>query len=526
MKFKLIFTIIPFFLTVLMQSCTDVEVPVENELTPDNFPSNENQLILASGAVYQQLRGLYSTTYWHLQTLSTDEAILPARAGGWYDGARFQQLHLHSWNADHPQVGEVWRWGYGVISTSNQVLALFAAAPDSDAKAQVEAEVRAIRALAFFFMMDLYGNIPLSVEFGSGKLPEQKSRKEIFEFIESELIGVIPHLSDQVSVSTYGRPTKYMAYALLAKMYLNAEVYTNQERYQDAVEAADHVISSGVYDLNPDFFGMFAANNGPHTKEFIFAISYDWAQASGQQFTWYGLHYALQQKYNLNFRISGPASTTPEYYANFNDPDDIRTQSWLTGKQYDNAGNPIIIRTTKRGLDANYTGADGGEAIDYHLEFTPKVTLINEALFEAGGDELGRAKGYRNIKYAPDPNAIDRNASNDVPVFRYADILLIKAEALLRGAAATNDQTPLILVNELRQVRQASLLPDVNLEILLQERAREFSWEAWRRNDLIRYGKFEDSWGYKKDKDVNKRLFPIPNSERVINPLLTQNNGY
>src|SRR5690606_38617227 len=102
----------------------------------------------------------------------------------------------------------------------------------------------------------------------------------------------------------------------------------------------------------------------------------------------------------------------------------------------------------------------------------------------------------------------------------------IKAETLLRGAAVTNDQTPLTLVNELRQVRQASLLSDVNLEIVLQERAREFSWEGWRRNDLIRYGKFEDSWGYKKDKDVNKRLFPIPNSERVINPLLTQNNGY
>src|SRR5690606_41395933 len=102
---------------------------------PDDYASNETQVILAALVAYQQHRSLYSTTYWHLQTHSTDEAILPARAGGWYDGARFQQHHLHSWNADHPQVGEVWRWGYGVISTSNQVLALFAAAPDSDAKA-------------------------------------------------------------------------------------------------------------------------------------------------------------------------------------------------------------------------------------------------------------------------------------------------------------------------------------------------------------------------------------------------------
>src|SRR5690606_36685466 len=133
--------------------------------------------------------------------------------------------------------------------------------------------------------------------------------------------------------------------------------------------------------------------------------------------------------------------------------------------------------------------------------------LINEALFEAGGDELGRAKGYRNIMYAPDPNAIDRNASNDVPVFRYADILLIKAEALLRGAAATNDQTPLTLVNELRQVRQATVVSDVNLEILRQERGREVSWEGWLPIDLFRYGKLEDSRGYKKVIDVNKRLF-------------------
>lgn len=525
MKKQIIFCLLAT-MGILQTACTKLEVPVENELSPGNFPVNQDQLILASGAVYSKFRGSYATSYWQMQSLSTDEAIIVARAGGWYDGGRYQQMHLHTWASDNAQTADTWRWGFGTISTCNQVLALFDQSPASDAKAAIAAEVKTMRAMTYFLMMDLYGNIPLNTQFGSSDLPDQKSRAEVFKFIEDEVKAALPLLSEKVDNSTYGRPTKFAAYALLAKMYLNAQVYVGQDRYNDAIEMCDNIIKSGKYSLDPSYQAMFAANNGPAMKEFIFAIPYDWAQATGQQFTWMDLHYALQQKYGLSFRISGPMSTLPEYYALFNEPNDVRTQIWLTGKQFDNAGNPVIIKTTKKGLDASYSGADGTAPVDYQLTFTPNVTLINPSLFEAGGDELGRAKGYRNNKFTPDASASGRDGSNDVPVFRYADILLMKAEAILRGGNPTLGHTALSLVSSIRDIRKASPITSINLDDLLNERVREMNWEAWRRNDLIRFGKFENSWGYKTDADVNKRIFPIPSSEMILNKKLKQNNGY
>jgi hypothetical protein len=271
---------------------------------------------------------------------------------------------------------------------------------------------------------------------------------------------------------------------------------------------------------------MFYPDNGPQMKEFIFAIPYDHASAQGEQFSWFSLHPALQTKYGLAYRLSNPVSTIPSYYAQFDDPNDVRTVLWLTGKQYDFGGNPIIINTTKVGLDNTYTGSDGSTPVTYQLEFTPDVTLRNVVKFEVGGDELGKAKGIRNIKYYPDVTATDRNQSNDVAVFRYADILLMKAEAILRGAAPTYSESALSLVNELRGKRKAALLSSLDTATMLKERALELNWENWRRNDLIRFGKFEDSWGYKTDADKNKRLFPIPSGERILNPGLQQNTGY
>ena len=511
---------------IFLGSCTALDLPVENELTPDNFPKNEEQLLLATGSAYSKIRASYCVHWWYMQTLTTDEAILPARAGNWYDGARFQQHHLHTWNATHSHIGSAWRWGYGIISTCNQLLSLFDQAPESPSKANIIAEVRALRALSYFQMMDLFGNVPVSDGFGPGVVPKQKTRKEVFSFIESELKVAIPLLSEQVNINTYGRMTKYAAYALLAKMYLNAEVYASENRYNDAIAMCDAIITSGKFALTADFKAMFAADNGPQIKEFILAIPFDWSQGKGQQFTWFGLHYALQQKYGLAFLIDGPISTMPEYYANFNDPTDLRNQTWLTGKQYDNNGAPILIKTTKKGRDAAYTGADGASAIDYHLEFSPEVTFVNSNLFEVGGDELAKAKGYRSIKYSPDVTAVARDGSNDVPVFRYADILLMKAESILRGAIPTRGETALGLVNQVRDIRKASTLGAIDLEELLAERAREFSWEAWRRNDLIRFGKYEDSWGSKTNSESYRRIFPIPASERILDPVLQQNPGY
>lgn len=511
---------------LFLNACTKTEVPVENELTPQNFPTTDQQYIQAAGPAYTSFRGSFCTSYWQAQTLSTDEAILPSRAGGWYDGGRYQQMHYHNWTPDNPIVSDTWNWGFGTISTCNQILSLFASSQSSPAKAQIAAEIRILRATMFFFMMDLYGNIPVSTTFGDTALPAQQNRQQVFDFIEKEVKGALPSLGRATDATQYGRPNVFGAYALLAKLYLNAQVYIGTDRYADAVTACDSILQSGKYVLAADYAKMFYPDNGPQTPEFIFAIPYDHASAQGEQYSWFSLHPALQAKYGLAYRLSNPVSTIPSYYAQFDDPNDVRTALWLTGKQFDFSGNPIVISTTKVGLDATYTGTDGSAPVNHQLEFTPDVTLVNPTKFEAGGDELSKEKGFRNIKYYPDATATDRNQSNDVPVFRYADILLMKAEALLRGAASTYGQTALSLVNTLRVQRKAASLSSLDLDGLLKERALELNWENWRRNDLIRFGKFEDSWGYKTDNDVNKRLFPIPSSEMILNPALVQNKGY
>lgn len=525
---KILLRFFPVIACVVLfaSACTKVDVPVQTEITPDNFLKTDQQFVLAAGPVYTQFRGSYCQSYWQLQTLSTDEAILPSRAGGWYDGGRYQLLHYHSWTPDLPQAADTWSWGFSTISTCNRILDLFATTPDNSTKKTAIAEVRAMRALMHFFMMDLFGNVPIITTFGSTDLPVTKSSKEVFQFIEQEAKAVLPDLSTTIDATTYGRPVKYAAFALLAKMYLNAQVYTGEDHYNDAVAMCDSIIQSGQYDLETDYLKMFYPDNGPKIKEFIQAIPYDQASATGEQFTWYALHPALQKKYNLSYRTSNPVSTIPSYFSQFSETSDIRSSVWLSGKQYDFSGIPVIIATTNKGLDNSYAGSDPTAPVNYQLEFTPNVTLVNPSLFEVGGDELGKAKGIRNIKFYPDATATSRDQSNDVPVFRYADILLMKAEAILRGATPTNGQTALSLVNQLRVKRNAASWTSVNLDQLLQERARELNWEAWRRNDLIRYGKYEESWGYKTDNQTYKRIFPVPSGERILNPKLAQNPGY
>jgi hypothetical protein len=314
----------------------------------------------------------------------------------------------------------------------------------------------------------------------------------------------------------------------LAKLYLNAEVYVGVARTNEAIAACDEIIESGKFSLESNYRSMFALNNGPQTKEFIFAIPYDAATSNGFMFyNRYWLPRSTRAKYSLNFTPSAPMSTIPEFYAYFNDPNDVRNRQWLTGLQYNYDGSPIIVNTTKKGYDEDYAGADGGDALAYHVELTPDVVVKNPAAFDCGNDEKSWNMGYRSIKFYPDSLSATRNQSNDIPVFRYADVLLMKAEAIERGGAPTLGQSTLSLMNDLRAVRSTSgPWISVTLQDIYEERTREFVGENWHRNDMIRFGKFEDQWGYKTDDNPSKRLYPIPTQAFQLNPQLQQNPGY
>ncbi len=526
-------------LVYLMTACHDIEVPISTALTPDVFPQTSAQFIQASGPPYAALRGNFSLDYWFMQSLSSDEAILPARGGNWFDNQNYRMLHYHNWTKDHGWTNSCWNWLSTVIGTTNQALSILnqtipAASPTKPANL---AELKMVRALSYFMLMDLYGNVPIDTTYGDFTPHPTVPRAEVFRFIETEVKAALPYLSRTTGQATYGRATKFMGFALLAKLYLNAEHYTGTPRYNDCVLACDSVINSGLYALEPraTYLQMFYPNNGPQMREFIFAIPYDPAAGplpgtNGMMYhSRYDVPRSATKKFNLPFTPSAPESTLPEFYAHFKDPNDIRNNQWLAGLQFMNDGvTPLTVTTTKKGYDQTYTGSDGSAPYTYQVNLTPTIVLRqNVTTFDCGNDEIAWNMGYRNIKFYPDNSSTSRNQNNDVPVFRYSDVILMKAEALLRGGTATQGQTALSLVNQLRANRTTSgALTAVTLDDLYAERCREFASETWHRNDMIRFGKYEGSWGFKTDTDVTHRIFPIPTSAFAVNPSLSQNPGY
>ncbi|WP_184548394.1 RagB/SusD family nutrient uptake outer membrane protein [Mucilaginibacter sp. FT3.2] len=510
-------------------SCTKLSVPVESQYVKSNFPVTDADYNALLGTIYSNLSSQFAVPYWRMQELSTDEAIIPARDGNFDDGGQYRQLHYHSWTFDHTNVIGIWQWGFGGVNTCNRILSVINASTSSAAKkASSMAEVRAMRALYYYFMMDLYGNVPIITDFPVTALPATQSRTKVYQFIESELLSVqqqLPIKSSTNSTLYYGRPTKAMVFALLEKMYLNAQVYTGTANYTGAVAMADSVLKNTNYSLDARYRDIFLPNNGPQINETIFAIPYD-QQIPGNQFTRFGFFFYLSSAYGLNVNLSIAMSTTPDFYNRFNLPNDVRSNTWLAGAQFLPDGNGGFTSTP-----AYYPGT----TTQIYLE--PKLTLVPGKPMDLGNTLASQSEGVRSIKYYPDPTIIQatRLNGNDVPVLRLADVILMKAEAILRGAPATTVngelQTPDVLINKIRTRAGAPTGSGFSLDNLLDERAREFSWEAWRRNDLIRYGKFEVEYPLPNDvlsmnKDITRRLYPIPSTEIKLNPNLVQNPGY
>ena len=522
--------VIFLMLYTLFTSCTDLDVAIKSELTSDNFPQTEEQFVAASGSIYSEFASGYGENYWNQTELSSDGAVLTANGGNWFDGGRYKELHLHSWTKNSDIIKATWSWLYNTINNCNRVDQLFKEAPDSDAKNTALAELRVMRALCYYLLIDNYGDVPLIKEFGGGLKP-RSPRQEVFDFIETEVLESIDYLDPANDISTYGRPNRMTACALLAKLYLNAEVFTGQKKYDEVVEMCDQILekeSAGITGLYSDYVKMFDYDNGPQITEFIFAVAYDEnnLQAFRPARYWFSIYHPYY--WNLNFTTSSCIRGIPAYYDLFaEDPDDQREKIWLKEKQYMRDGvTPMVYPATRIQLDSRYNGPNPDEVVNFHITHTKEIEFRNIPNFDTGDDIVGRLVGYRSNKFNPSTTQLTRYQSNDFPVFRYADILLMKAEAILRGATPTLDQTALGLVNRVRQRSGAFALETLDLDILLDERAREMCFENWRRNDLIRFGKFEDNWLLKTDTNTDHRLFPIPQTEIDANPGLEQNSGY
>lgn len=497
-------------LAMSLGSCTKLDVAVESQLTSDNFPKTPDAFVAATGTVYQKFNAQFGVNTWRLYELTGDAAIITARNGGYYDQGRYQTLHKHNWASDHPIIQGGWEWGYAGVSDCNRILNLLSKSEEGPLKELFLKEIRTMRALYYFYLMDMFGNVPIT-SFGTTESPKQSTRAEVFSYIEKELLDVAEGLSAPATVTQqyYGRPTKWMAYAMLQKLYMNAAHYIGKPMYAESIGYADKLMTGNGLGLVDDYNSLFAVNNGPN-KETIFAAIYDANYSGGNAMTRFTLHATLRAKYNLPFSPSNAMCTLSEFYNLFNVPNDVRNTSWLAGRQFLADGTTPIM--------------NGGSS---QLNFTPEIVLTNTETMDVGPELNGISRGVRSVKFYPDPNTntATRFQSNDMPIFRMADVYLLKAEAILRTSGSVDEA--LKLINPIRLRAKAAALTSITLDGLLEERGRELAWEGWRRNDLIRFGKYQGKWGFKNGGEgADRDIFPIPATELILNTNLKQNPGY
>ncbi|MEQ8474161.1 MAG: RagB/SusD family nutrient uptake outer membrane protein [Marinoscillum sp.] len=490
-------------------SCTDLEEDLQGDFTEDFDPnnpgfgisSNVNGSIPNDGlsSAFSAVRNgvAWHGSYFSVSEISTDEAVITQKGGDWFDGGIWLNMHRHDFRPTNPGLNGAWGDIYGGVAQCNELLA-------ESLDANSEAQVRSLRAYFFWKLMDLFGRIKLNVT--AGEDVAQSTRTEAFNFIESELLAVVDDLAE--GRADYGRWSQGATYALLARLYLNAEVYTGTARWQDAIDAADMVINSGAYELDPNYADVFAPDNVDNI-EHIFIAPFDQATGGGMNFAQMTLHYPSQLTYDLQEQPWNGYSTLEEFYNSYSDSDVRKEANFIAGPQFDLNGNPI--------LDVAFDKADEDGA---PINYTP---AINE-LAPNGSRQAGARLGKFSFKIGQ-LNDMD----NDYTLLRYADVLLMKAEALCRLTTWTNAEA-WGLVNQVRE--RADLDPETNpsMDTFFAERGREMFQESLRRTDLIRFGRWGNAWWEKSaHSDPNKNIMPIPldqiNASQAGVPL-TQNPGY
>ena len=444
----------------------------------------------------------YVRGYWQLQQLPTDEVII-----GWGD-IGLPELNYQTWTPSNPFITAMYARIYYQVALANQFLRettdpVLSTRGVSDALRedihQYRAEARFLRALSYWHALDLFGDVPLVDEnFDVTQLPEQATRAELFDFVEAELLEIRDELAPVSRGEYYGRASQAAVDMLLAKMYLNAQVYTGVAHYTEARVAAEAVIAQTQHSLDNAYLDVFSADN--HTSpEIIFSVPFDGLRTR----TWGGMTFLQHAAVGDNMNAAdygldggwGGFRLRPETVDRFT-AGDTRASYFAT------AGRTKTIASVTRNLD--------GYA-------APK---------------------YRNKTSTGATGSNTTHPDTDFPMFRLADAYLIYAEAVVRGGGGSR-ATALGYINQLRRRAFGGTTGDITdaqmtADFILDERSRELLWEGHRRQDLIRYGRFSSSgvWAWKGEvmagraTEAFRDLYPIPSRELIANPTLTPTPGY
>lgn len=526
-------------LSLSLTSCLD-ETPKDQIPETEIYDSANSLYVNAVASLYNYIgaheegdglqgtcRGIYD-----YNTLTTDEAIIPIRGGNWYDGGLWENMYNHTWTATDTDLYNIWKYLYKVIVLSTKSLETIEkhkALLTEQQRVDYAAEVRAVRAMYYYYAMDMFGRIPI-LQSSTQKTADirQSNRSDVFWYVVKELQDVAPLLANEHSNlqgNYYGRMTRPVAWFLLAKLSLNAEVYTDNDwtdssrpdgktimfdiegnkknAWQTCVHYCDLITAAG-YTLEADYTKNFAVHNEGSTEN-IFTIPLDKILYLNEfHYLFRSRHYAHGGAYSgasengtcatlHTMAVNGFGTETPDARLNMN---------FYTGKVE---------------VDGKYVTLDDGTPLEYKPLAVEKNLTASPYLETAGA---------RMKKYEVDRTAYSdgRMPDNDIVLYRYADVLLMKSEAKVRNGESGDE--------EMNAVRSRVGMPSLSatLDNILNERLLELVWEGWRRQDMIRFGTYCKQYDIHTPSEADKKgyttVFPIPEKAHELNPNLKQNPGY
>ncbi|MFT4202824.1 MAG: RagB/SusD family nutrient uptake outer membrane protein [Chitinophagaceae bacterium] len=556
MKTKKYIMYILGMLVIGISACRKLDETLYSSILASNYYSNENEVLSAVLRPYTHTNAWATSSgqigWWRISELAADQLAWPQKGVDGYDGAKWIRLHYHTWIANDDDVTNPWTllWtGLGYCTSAIENLSTRSASDmgieEADRVSYI-AEMKMLHAFYYIRIMDLWGNVPW-VTSTSVENPATVSRAVIFDSVENEIKANIDAMPEMTS-SNVGRLTRAGAYAMLVELYLNAEVWSGTARWADCITACDSLISGnmggvvGNLTLDSTVLQTYKPSNRTTSQEQIFSIVYNYQTASfNTNFPSDFYHFHQQYIYGGTVNGNNGIIVVPGVYSTFDDAD-LRKKNWFFV-------GPMWYYNSTTGED----NADTTQPVEGYREYTGKQLVFVDAIkryseLSSGASSADSAaltsdmthgeesSGVRFNKYKLGASDDDNYRSTSWIIYRLTWIYYAKAEALMRlnGNEATDEAVDLINTCRERDfdasVWSAKKYTTSNftMDSLLAERGREFIFEGYRRQDIIRFGTFLTGtwWDHTATNDANKLLFAIPSTQLALNPNLVQNTGY
>lgn len=497
MKIKNILTI-GIISSLLFVGCTNVDEHVYDKYTADDFYGSAQGADVALASVYAQIGGNWGGVgyagadrgWYDLNSFCADEQVIPHRTTGDWE-LDFARLYKHDWLPTDAFIGNTWNWLYKSIFNANLAVNQLEA---SNAESSKIAEAKVLRAFFYYLLIDDFGDVPFYTEnnITVDQIP-QKSRKEVYDFIVKELTENVEKLSATKGGIYYGRFNKWAGYTLLAKVYLNAQVYTGTAEWQKCLDACNKV-SDGGFVLHSGA----ASSSSPMGNKY-YELFGDVLPDDETILAMFATANVVSRNIFTVRSLNGPDAKALFGYSGWN--------GTIVPKDFFLKFDNTDIRKKQ------FRYGDQGGGVNYSIDV---ISLDNPG--------AAPQAGVRNTKFYPVTPMDGGGASNDFPIYRYADVLLMKAECHVRLGSPANGKP---FIDAVRQRAGLGILAaNPTLDDIYNERGFELTWEGHRRQDMIRFGKFLLSNDFRGVSADFRKLFPIPTSALDANKGLKQNPGY